>query len=69
MPWSGDQIAVLVLAARAPTLLGGVLGGRAVDALGPCVLLLVGGFLRAGASAGIVLAQITHRDGNLVIVA
>ena len=33
--WSGKRVAVLVIAARAPTLLGGLIGGRAVDRLGP----------------------------------
>lgn len=39
--WSGLQTAVLVLATRGPTLLGGLLGGRAVDAFGPRAMMLV----------------------------
>lgn len=32
--WTGVQLAGLVIAARAPTLVGGVFGGRMVDSLG-----------------------------------
>jgi predicted MFS family arabinose efflux permease len=67
--WTGGQIAVLVIAARAPTLLGGVLGGRAVDAFGARAALLVDGATRGVVSALFVLAQLTHHDDYPVIVA
>ncbi len=39
--WSGPEIAAMVLALRLPALLGGALGGYAVDRFGPRRLMLV----------------------------
>ncbi|GAA1520316.1 MFS transporter [Kribbella lupini] len=39
--WSGQQTALLVVAIRLPAVLGGVLGGRAVDRFGPVPMLLL----------------------------
>ncbi|MGH1564324.1 MFS transporter [Mumia sp. DW29H23] len=44
--WSGAQTALLILATRLPVLLGGVVGGRAVDRFGPRAMLLVDGCFR-----------------------
>lgn len=39
--WTGLQTAVLVIAIRLPTVAGGILGGRAVDRLGPRAMILL----------------------------
>lgn len=38
--WTGAQTALLVVAARIPTVAGGLLGGRAVDRFGPVPMLI-----------------------------
>jgi MFS family permease len=52
--WSGAQIAGVLLAARGPALIGGTLGGIAVDRLGPRRMLVVDGCCRAVVAAGLV---------------
>lgn len=44
--WSGAQTALLILATRVPVLLGGVVGGRAVDRFGPRAMIVVDGTFR-----------------------
>ncbi len=44
--WSGGQLAVLVLAARLPTLVGGTVGGRLVDRFGPRRMMMVDAWVR-----------------------
>lgn len=46
--WSGRRVAVLVIAARAPTLLGGLVGGRAVDRYGPRPVLAATSVVQTG---------------------
>jgi len=41
--WSGRAVAVLMVCARGPTLIGGLLGGRTVDRFGPRPVLVAGG--------------------------
>ncbi|MGW1341448.1 MFS transporter [Kribbella sp. NPDC002412] len=45
--WSGAQTALLIVAIRLPTVVGGVLGGRAVDRFGPVQMLLLDVVVRA----------------------
>ena len=52
--WSGAQTAGIIVAARAPALLGGVAGGLAVDRFGPRRMMLVDGVSRTGAMLGLV---------------
>ncbi len=60
--WSGAQVAFLVVATRAPTLVGGVLGGRAVDRVGPVPMLLADAGTRALLMVGFAAAGM---DGTL----
>ena len=60
--WSGAQVGLVVLATRAPTLLGGVLGGRAVDRFGPVPMLLGDAGLRGLLAVGFAVAGM---DGTL----
>jgi predicted MFS family arabinose efflux permease len=53
--WSGAQTAVLVVAIRLPTLIGGMAGGRAVDRLGPVRMLMLDGGVRAVLMATLVV--------------
>jgi predicted MFS family arabinose efflux permease len=63
--WSGAEVALVVLATRAPTFLGGVLGGRAVDRFGPVPMLLGDAGLRALLAVGLAVAGM---DGTLSLV-
>jgi len=54
--WTGTETALLVVAIRLPTLLGGVLGGRAVDHFGPVPMLVADGVLRALLMACLAIA-------------
>jgi nitrate/nitrite transporter NarK len=53
--WSGAQTALLVVAIRLPTLIGGMVGGRAVDRLGPVRMLMLDGGVRAVLMAVLVV--------------
>ncbi|GAA1148817.1 MFS transporter [Kribbella jejuensis] len=44
--WTGAETALLVVAARVPTVAGGILGGRAVDRFGPVPMLIADGGAR-----------------------
>jgi MFS family permease len=54
--WSGVETAILVVAVRLPTLLGGVLGGRAVDRFGPVRMMMLDGAARTALMGGLVVA-------------
>lgn len=53
--WAGAQTALLVVAIRLPTVLGGIVGGRAVDRLGPVRMMLVDATTRAVLMAALVI--------------
>ncbi|MEA2484839.1 MAG: hypothetical protein QOC55_2786 [Thermoleophilaceae bacterium] len=52
--WSGAQLAVVLLAARGPALVGGTVGGLGVDRFGPRRMLVVDGVFRPVVAAGLV---------------
>ncbi|MGW6278393.1 MFS transporter [Kribbella sp. NPDC055071] len=54
--WSGTETALLVVAMRLPTLVGGVLGGRAVDRFGPVRMMVLDGAARTALMGGLVVA-------------
>ncbi|WP_433165273.1 MFS transporter [Kribbella sp. CA-247076] len=54
--WSGAQTALLIVAIRLPTVLGGIVGGRAVDRFGPVQMLLLDVAVRAVLMAVLVVA-------------
>ncbi len=60
--WSGAQTALLILATRLPLLVGGVVGGRAVDRFGPRAMILVDGVVR---TAVLGVLALSARDGSL----
>jgi predicted MFS family arabinose efflux permease len=54
--WSGAETALLVVAARVPTVAGGLIGGRAVDRFGPVPMLIVDALARAGLMGALAVA-------------
>lgn len=60
--WSGVQTALVVVATRATCVVGGVVGGRAVDRYGARPALRVDAVVRAGVMGGFVVAGL---DGEL----
>ncbi|WP_350275073.1 MFS transporter [Kribbella sp. HUAS MG21] len=54
--WSGAETALLVVAARVPTVVGGVLGGRAVDRFGPVPMLVVDAAARVALMTALAVA-------------
>lgn len=64
--WSGVDTAFLVVAMRAPTLLGGFLGGPAVDRLGARAVILGDVGCRALLMAGLAVTTV---DGSLNLLA
>jgi predicted MFS family arabinose efflux permease len=61
--WTGAQTALVVLATRVPSFLGGVLGGRAVDRFGSRGLLGLDAVVRAVLMAGFVVSGLDGRFG------
>jgi len=53
--WSGAQTAGIILAARAPALVGGIAGGLAIDRFGPRTLMLLDGVVRTLVMLGLVV--------------
>jgi predicted MFS family arabinose efflux permease len=53
--WSGVQTAVVVLATRVPSLLGGALGGLAVDRLGPIRMIGVDVAIRTASAVALAV--------------
>jgi MFS family permease len=64
--WSGVTTALVVLAIRLPTLLGGPLGGVAVDRFGPHRMMLLDGTVRVVLMVGLMVAG---RNGDYPIAA
>jgi len=56
--WSGAETAVFVIASRVPALLGGVLGGRAVDRFGARPMLLFDAVARTVTMGAFVVAGV-----------
>jgi predicted MFS family arabinose efflux permease len=53
--WSSAQLALLVVSIRLPTVVGGIVGGRAVDRFGPVQMLLADSSVRAVLMAALAL--------------
>jgi predicted MFS family arabinose efflux permease len=53
--WSGAETALLVVAIRLPTVIGGIAGGRLVDRFGPVRMLILDATVRAVLMAALVL--------------
>lgn len=53
--WSGVQTAVVVIVTRVPSLLGGALGGAAVDRFGPIRMIGVDIAIRIASAAGLAI--------------
>ena len=66
--WSGSQLALLVLAGRLPTFVGGTLGGRAVDHFGPRAMLLFDATVRGATFAGLTVIGVAGQDSYLVLI-
>jgi predicted MFS family arabinose efflux permease len=56
--WSGAETAALIVAARAPSMVGGIAGGMAVDRFGPRNLLLLDAVCRTAVMAGFLVAGV-----------
>ena len=56
--WSGADVAALVVAARAPSIVGGILGGVAVDRFGSRNLLLLDAVSRTAVMVSFVVAGV-----------
>jgi predicted MFS family arabinose efflux permease len=67
--WTGVQTAVLVLALRLPAAFGGVIGGRAVDRLGPVPMIVLDGVVRAALMAALVVAGWNGRFDVWIVLA
>ncbi|HZX01770.1 MFS transporter [Kribbella sp.] len=67
--WSGAETAVLVVAARVPTVAGGVFGGRAVDRFGPVPMLIVDALARAVLMGALALAGWGQHPSLWVVIA
>ena len=53
--WSGLQTAGIIMAARAPALVGGIVGGLAIDRFGPRRMMLVDGACRVVTMLGLMV--------------
>jgi MFS family permease len=67
--WSGGQIAGVLLAARGPALIGGTLGGIAIDRVGPQRMLVLDGSCRTLVAAGLVANGLWNGFGYGVALA
>jgi MFS family permease len=67
--WSGLQTAGIIMAARAPALVGGIVGGLAIDRFGPRRMMLVDGVCRVVTMAGLMLLALVGGFGYAGAVA
>jgi len=67
--WSGAQTALLVVAIRIPTVVGGIAGGRAVDRHGPVQMLLLDAVVRAVLMAALVLVGRNQQFSIWIVLA
>jgi MFS family permease len=66
LSWSGAQIAGVLLAARGPALVGGLLGGIGIDRIGPRRMLVLDGCCRTLVAAGLVANGLWNGFGYVV---
>jgi predicted MFS family arabinose efflux permease len=66
--WSGAETALLVVAIRLPTVIGGIAGGRAVDHFGPVRMLVLDATVRAVLMAGLAVVGRQHHFSLWIVL-
>ncbi|GAB2677980.1 MFS transporter [Kribbella swartbergensis] len=67
--WSGAQTGLLLVAIRVPTVVGGIVGGRAVDRFGPVRMLLLDAIVRTVLMAALVVAGWQQHFSLWIVIA